>query len=147
MTKFRVTEIELPSCEHLRYIWFTLPSCVDKGGYVAVTSYNSYFCGYKRRRNHGPGRMYVAREEWEIDYYFPDVPIVEVDTIWDFYKLIGFDYKRNKYGPLTTSNAITARQNPPVGYRYDANMDMFKKMRQPEILDELTAESQKMGLY
>jgi hypothetical protein len=107
MRKVLVTEIGLPSCEHIRYIWFTLPDVVgEKGGYVATISYDYFFHGIKGRnwrpsRKHAR-RLYIGRLPDEIfDNTITDgVPQVEVPTVWDFYKLIGYDYKKKKYDPL-----------------------------------------------
>lgn len=32
-----------------------------------------------------------------------DLPVVDVEGIWEFYKLIGYDYRKKKYG-LADSN-------------------------------------------
>jgi hypothetical protein len=38
-----------------------------------------------------------ARESFD---FFDEAPIVEHDSVWDFYKAVGYDYKKKKY--LTT---------------------------------------------
>ncbi len=78
----------------------------EKGAYVAIVSYNSFFYGMKKR-NWRPShqkspkytRLYVAHRPDEIfdNTVTPGVPHEEVSTLWDFYKLIGYDHKAQKY--------------------------------------------------
>lgn len=126
MRKILVSEIELPSCEHLRYIWFTLPDVIVEGGYVATISYDAFFHGV-RGRNWRPSRyhpkrdrLYVAHRPDEIyDHTVtPGVPHEEVATLWDFYTLIGYDYKKKKYTGYP-KKTLTKYQAFTLGYLND----------------------------
>lgn len=191
MRKILVTEIELPSCNHLRYIWFTLPDIMEKGGYVAIVSFDSFFHGYsKRRGEHGrnwklkEGRkpriitrasyqtLYVAHRPDEVFglTISTDAPHVEVATLWDFYKLIGYDYKKQRWIDPEIPGSIIRRIPPECGailiktleseiedirqkesesshFLIDMRQERLTKIKQRMALDELTAEAQDMGLY
>lgn len=87
------------SCNHLEYIRFPLD--LD---YRSVASYNSFANGIKKR-NYGidrrnPKFLWTCGDEHERQsskLLFPEIPIVDVENIWEFYELIGFDYKTNKW--------------------------------------------------
>lgn len=94
-----VTEIDRasPDCEHLSYHKFPLPKCGEPGFYRQVSSFNWYFNGSKKR-NHNKHLIYYAQDESE--KFFPpikSVPMFIHENIWEFYKAIGYDHKKNKY--------------------------------------------------
>lgn len=111
-----VTEVHLNrGCEHGRY--FRVP--VDaKGCYVSAAgvpfdyksrrSINAFFYNPNKQRNYkGKETLYHVCEESEsigslkiTQEFLPDWPTpnyIDVDSIWDFYKLIGFNNKTKKY--------------------------------------------------
>lgn len=104
MKRVVVTEIDPKNAyNHARYIWFDLPGVTEPGGYRAIMSYNAFFSG-RKKRNHAPISLllYTAAIDDDIDFmlkysYHIHVPNIVVKTIWDFYALIGYDHKRNKY--------------------------------------------------
>jgi len=62
-------------------------------------SYNSFFHGSKRR-NYTDEFLYSAEPVDEILLELQHIKIEEldqVDSLWDFYKIIGYDYKTKKY--------------------------------------------------
>ncbi len=113
-----VTEVMLQEgCKHGRY--FRVP--VDaKGCYVSAAghpfdyrgrgSINSFFFGTNRRNYKKKERLYHACDESEhlaslkiTQEFLPDTPnpvYIDVDSVWDFYKLIGYDYKKRKWSDL-----------------------------------------------
>lgn len=94
---------EHPIGYHTRYIWFDMAESTGvPGGYWEVVSYNAFFHG-RKNRNHAPKFNYHATIgdddfDHKLKYsYHVRVPNIVVKTIWDFYTLIGYDHKRNKY--------------------------------------------------
>lgn len=81
-----------------------LPSAVED--YRQVRSFNSFF-NSMWKLNHNGNYIYIARSEDEhnstvqnlakFGAEFSDQPIAEVDDIWDFYRIIGYDRSRRKY--------------------------------------------------
>jgi hypothetical protein len=89
-----------------------LPEVSQHDFYRQVCSFNAFFCGLKGRnwkngiyRGVGiipAGDWTLYNQAHESDYNITklpdiDLPIVDVDGIWEFYKIIGFDYKTKKY--------------------------------------------------
>jgi hypothetical protein len=109
-----VTEIDLQAgYKHRRYIKFDLDD--GKGFcYRSRMTHNAFFHNYKTKRNQTDQYLYHAKSEAEhqmtIDVWaesmaentnLPDiyssVPVVTVKNVWEFYKLIGYDYKTKKW--------------------------------------------------
>lgn len=96
MRTFRVTILEMPSCRHLEYVYVTLPDWGQKGAYTQRVSFNAFFHGMKER-NRTKTRLYVERDVLFSTLDEKGVPQREIDSMWDFYKYIGYDWKKNKY--------------------------------------------------
>ena len=102
-----VTVIELPSCKHLEYIEFEMPSAWQKGGYRQVISFNSFFHGWSVKsskslaRNKTKTRLYheQRKEEWDLFKwnYFAKSKRTKVKDLWDFYRHIGYDWRTKKH--------------------------------------------------
>lgn len=94
----------------------TVPTPTEQGFYRSTVSY-SYF-GQRELKRRFPtdkktGAIYTPRKinnmrwcsvDWEPDkfgtryqYERDKVPHYDHDSIWDFYKAIGYDYKKKKY--------------------------------------------------
>lgn len=100
--------------KHNRYIRFDLDDGKDFC-YRSRVSYNAFFNNYKgKKRNRSGKYIYSSKhlEEFQIDLNvwtkmmkehpsLPDIhssiPVVNVKNIWEFYKLIGYDYKTKKW--------------------------------------------------
>lgn len=110
--QYVVTELCRETCEHVKYLKFDLddgkPFC-----YRSRTSSNAFFHGAKEY-NKSQKFLYIGKHEREhqimIDVWkksmakhpeLPDtyssVPVVHIKNLWEFYNLIGYDYKRKKY--------------------------------------------------
>lgn len=88
-----------------------LPSVSEPGFYRQVTSFNAFFNSVRQRNwknairrgvgtPDGDWTLYGATHESEYNMTgLPDVdlPIVDVHSIWDFYKIIGYDYKKRAW--------------------------------------------------
>lgn len=105
-TRVLVTEIDQKTLDHTRYIWFDLPFVCDPGGYIATGSFSAFFHGaqHYKKRNHSPRFLYTVAWGEDLDFrlrydwrYHIHTPNVVVKTLWDFYKLIGYDHKKNRY--------------------------------------------------
>jgi hypothetical protein len=98
-----ITEIDLSNgCKHTRYFRFPL----DGGKefcYRSRTSYNAFFNGMKKRNYTKPRHyLYAGKDEEEFEInkrmrLIENPEFIDVSSIWEFYKLIGFDYKNNKW--------------------------------------------------
>jgi len=102
MIKIVCTIIDLRTRDlnHLGYIRFDLDDGKDFC-YRSRTSYNYFALGIKKR-NYRPGEFqYYCKQECEMTGYFftmdPTLPIVDVANLWEFYKTINYDYKRQKW--------------------------------------------------
>lgn len=106
-------EIQLSGCKHTRYIQFDLddgkPLC-----YRSRMSHNAFFHGFKTQRNRNSRYLYTYKhleehrwtmESWkrtmsqhpEIKDIYGSVPVVTVKNLWEFYELIGWDYRKKKW--------------------------------------------------
>ena len=112
--KLIVTEIFLKEgCRHGRY--FRVPidgkgcyvdDCGNTFDYRSRGSVNSFFFGVKKRNQKKKERLYHACDEDEhittlaITKKLSNHPMpsyIDVDSVWDFYKLINYDYKARKW--------------------------------------------------
>ena len=98
MADFRVTVLELPSCAHLEYVALTLPDWGQKGAYIQRVSYNAFFHSGRHSKNRTPTRLYVAKHADEPHYPMAGVRTVPMASLWDFYRHIGYDWKKKRYG-------------------------------------------------
>jgi len=102
---FIIKEIDLvDDCRHKRYFRLSLT------GTRAITSLNYFFWGTKRR-NYKPSyvkgtHLYYCQREHEFNEdqerhkkqnLHWKGELIEVDSIWAFYKAIGYDYKKQKW--------------------------------------------------
>lgn len=99
-----VTEIDLKNrYKPIRYIRFPLDDGKHPMCYRSRTSYSSFACGLKQR-NYSPNKkhaklFYYCQIEAETSSFY-EIPIIDVNNIWDFYKLIGYNYKTKKYNQI-----------------------------------------------
>jgi hypothetical protein len=104
-----------------------IPGISEKSGYRSISSLNAFNCGIKRsaskedRRLHRDGccwshdSLYIGKreEQWREDQERTaknphlahlderNMPIIEHESIWAFYKHIGFDHKKRRYVSLS----------------------------------------------
>lgn len=96
------SEIDLKDgCKHLRYIRFPLDDGKYPICYRSRVSYNSFAHGMKGR-NYCPNQknaklLYHCDHEEMKTWMDPNVAIIDVQNLWEFYKLIGYNYKTKKY--------------------------------------------------
>lgn len=92
-----VTEIDTasPNGKHISYHKFPLPNVGEPGFYRQTVSYNAF---RTKKRQYKGSILYYAQDEE--DKFFPpikSVPMFIHENIWEFYKAIGYDHKKNKY--------------------------------------------------
>lgn len=82
----------------------------EKGWYRTITSLNA-FCHGMKKRCWSPLYLYHGRpwddfkasddctRQFMVDnkIALTETPLVEHNSLWDFYKYIGYDHKKNKY--------------------------------------------------
>ena len=84
-----------------------LPNYSEKGYYQQYVSFNCFFYGrYRNWKNvilsksggfpDGNWTLYYPKSECQHNDS-NDLPIVDVYSIWDFYKIIGYDRERKKW--------------------------------------------------
>lgn len=83
-----------------------MPDVSEKGFYRAAVSISAW---EEREVKNYVDRFYTKRKpcprHWSVErdtnhmhpLDYQNVPIVEHETLWDFYKYIGYDYKTQKY--------------------------------------------------
>lgn len=76
----------------IRYYRFPL-----KSDYHAYVSYAAFYSGTNRRCVKPDGTTYVCCREEDKIWISPKAEIIDVSSLWEFYKAIGYDHKRNKY--------------------------------------------------
>lgn len=87
--------------KHLRYIRFPLDDGKYPICYRSRVSYNAFAYSVKGRC-YKPNKknaefLYHCDHEEEKTWMDESVPIIDVENVWEFYKLIGYDYKKKKY--------------------------------------------------
>jgi len=112
LTYYTVSEVNLmPPYDHKRIWRFTVENLLVKNHYRAVTSLSSFFYNTKRRNQKGNKFLYICRrqEEWDsfiefdkrvcktIGENYQNPKIIPLNSIWQFYKVIGYDYKKQKW--------------------------------------------------
>lgn len=93
-----------------------MPDIGEPGFYQQSVSFSSFFHGIKKRNWNGD--LLYSIDTWDEFMKFrigmderlhdrhPDLPEIYkftdivFDSIWDFYKFIGWDYKKKKYTPM-----------------------------------------------
>lgn len=98
-----ITEIDRTHGDkHLRYFKLQLPIALGEG-YRQVTSWNAFFNGereknYKRDAMGRDLMLYHGREDDPTQYTpTPGVPVIDVLDMWDFYRMIGYDWKKREW--------------------------------------------------
>lgn len=109
------TEIDMRSgCKHLRYIRFHLDDNKNFC-YRSRTSINA-FAHSMKQRNYYPNvknaELLYHLQQWDDlvasnellkkalggkETFFDKVPVIDVKNIWEFYELVGYDYKKQKW--------------------------------------------------
>jgi hypothetical protein len=111
-----VTEIDMKDeYKHVRHIRFPLDDGKWPICYRSRTSYNAFANStkercYKPNKKNAETLFHCQREAdfqishdcWKsslekYDKEYKDPEFIDVDNIWEFYKLIGYDYKKKKY--------------------------------------------------
>ncbi len=84
--------------QHVCYHKFNLPAVGEAGFYRDRMSCNAFFHSCKVGRNRTKTRLFVYRHENEPAFYFDKtLPMIEHANIWDFYKNVGYDYKKKAW--------------------------------------------------
>ena len=86
-----IVELEKTECQHIRYFEVN----VDEGenfNYRARVSLNAFF-NIDFKRNENDKFLYVETAK-RVD---EKAETVKVNSLWEFYKLIGYNYKTKKY--------------------------------------------------
>ena len=99
MIKIVVTEIDMSTYKHLRHLKFYLDGGKDFC-YRSRVSFNAFaYSKHKYNQKRNKLLYYCTHETDRIGLSRLDirVPVVELDTLWDFYKFIGYDYKSKKW--------------------------------------------------
>lgn len=98
-----VTELDLTDgCKHLQYIRYPLDDGKTPICYRSRVSHNAFFNSVKGRNRNGTSRLFTCRHEDEPSFHEDGAAEkVEVENIWSFYKLIGYDYKTKKFQEFT----------------------------------------------
>lgn len=98
---YLITEMDAKTFEHLRYHFFS--NDIKNGWYRGAMTYNAFFNSGKDR-NKSKTRLFHADSFLSgLTPYVREriakgeATVVEHETIWDFYKAIGYDYKSKKY--------------------------------------------------
>lgn len=93
-----VTQLGMPECTHDVY------HVVRFEGYRATVSAGAFFHGMRCHETHKKaGRCWPSHDRHDHYLYIKsgiwqdDVSVIEHATIWDFYKHIGWDYKKQRY--------------------------------------------------
>ena len=107
-----VKEIDRKTGEWLQLYEIVHPHIIMKGGYKTAISWSYFFHGVKKR-NWSPNRLFYhvhsLDNEMDMDdylfkvtgkYLFRNLPIVKVGSLWEFYELVGYDYKRQKWAKI-----------------------------------------------
>lgn len=80
-----------------------------------VLAYNCFFCGTKQynwKNKKGDYTTYTGKDEFAMKLHeesikrhagvlFDDLPPVPLDSLWQFFEAVGFDYKAKKWLPKT----------------------------------------------
>lgn len=118
--KHLIKKIETKECyAHLEYYALQMPEPDEKGFYVQSVSFNAFFHSLKKHNYDEKNGLFYYSIGWD-DYLFelgfkrdPELEkalasltaeyktffeeAIEFNSIWDFYKHIGYDYKTKKY--------------------------------------------------
>ena len=115
MFKYYVNKIETNTGKHIKVYKLNMPDYNEKDFYRQTTSFSSFFHNLKKR-NYNKNILYHVKSEtdWieDNDHWMKTyikngmdadsidqrkLPFTEHNGIWDFYKEIGFDYRKKRY--------------------------------------------------
>lgn len=111
--KFLVIETFFGERKQNHY-YLMLPKVRDKGFYRSVMSFNAFFNSTRRpKANVTEVRQFTADNHIDIQMEFnKNVDwdnLQTFESIWDFYKFIGYDYKTRKYASQETQKVFNGR--------------------------------------
>lgn len=93
-----LTEIDLKTSQHVRYFSYDVPVAIGSG-YPQVRSFNAFF--HSRRPRKWRRWMYHEEEErvcWNHKReQMARMGVTKVETIWEFYALIGYNHRTNTF--------------------------------------------------
>lgn len=102
-----VTEVFLPSCGHGRCFKIPIDPNYGDFNYRSRTSINAFFFGTKRRNEKKGKVLYHSQNEESYKIHCDclrnssvphDIKVPRnLNSIWEFYKIIGYDYKKRKW--------------------------------------------------
>lgn len=98
MVEMLIVEINYKDLHADRRCWLV---DIDQGKnhcYRSRASFNSFFYG-KKKRNQSPDKVYIAISKHDVDSDYYKNP-KKLQSLWDFYLEIGYDYKLKKFGSL-----------------------------------------------
>ena len=96
-------EINLTTFSHDAVHIFDLPNYGEPNFYRSVSSFNAFFNGMSQKNhNWKANKLYHANFKRELDILKQYKETLELPQkiyydIWDFYKKIGYNYKRKRY--------------------------------------------------
>lgn len=110
---YTFTQIDLHAgCKHVHVHKVQLPKYGQKGWYVSIGSLSAFAHNGDQEKHKGcwsPDYLYVCKRSYEFEdecqnlsSRWPDLddrklPVTEHASLWDFYKAVGYDYKRKKW--------------------------------------------------
>lgn len=88
--------------QHLKYYKFPLDAGKDFC-YRSMVSVNAFAhgCGVRNRNfDKRHGILYVMQRLWpsEMNWIDQTKQTVHLGSVWEFYKAVGYDHRRNRYG-------------------------------------------------
>jgi hypothetical protein len=79
------------------YHRFVLPAVTENGFYRTIRSFSAFFHSNKKR-NWTAKRLFSAhRQDEPITFFDPTLPMIQHESLWDFYNYIGYDKKTKKF--------------------------------------------------
>ena len=113
MQLYIIIKIDRRTAEHVAYYSMHVgcdgPTVVNrKSKYHECVSFNAFF-NSASKRNWSKKFIYAARHSNEFtDYAINDIgskldlPITHVDSIWELYRMINYDYKKKRFRSLAS---------------------------------------------
>lgn len=87
-----IVELDQKDYRHVRYFEINIDGEKDFN-YTARVSLNAFF-NVDYERNENKEFLYVQLPKFNFEN---GVPVILVDSLWEFYNLIGYNYKTKKY--------------------------------------------------
>jgi hypothetical protein len=100
MRQMICTECDLNPDKYVCYHAFNLPNVSEPGFYRSVGSFNAFFNSGKKGRHWTKHKLYHQMDDISLGWHkkcYINLETIEHKDIWEFYKYIGYDYKRKKY--------------------------------------------------